>query len=192
MSSRKFDDKLSVRTLGRFKQFRKVIGCESMRYGARSFLILSSLLLSPVAFAYDSSCSSDAGDLERAAQEYDSALSEFEDAEAEVESAKSSYDSACNSGWGYSRDDEGACGSYGYKTNELRSALDELESAESDLQSAQSTLEYALSSVSSSCGDVGAGMSPLMQTCLGELQRKTSDLATCELKLRSLPISPTK
>lgn len=154
------------------------------------FILASSMILSAPAVAYDSSCSTDAGELESSAEDYESALSEFEDAESEVESAQSSYDSACNSRWGYSRDDEGACGSFGYKTNEVKSAIDDFDSAKSELESAKSALESALSSISGSCGNVGDGMSPLMQTCLVELQKKTSDLTACEWKLEMKTLTP--
>ena len=44
------------------------------------------------------------------------------------ESAKSSYKSACDPYYGYSKDDESACGRYGYERSSYESAVSELES----------------------------------------------------------------
>jgi hypothetical protein len=134
--------------------------------------------------AYDSSCSTNARRLKDAAEAYDSALSDLESAESDVESEQSSYEGACSPDWGYAANDEGACGAYGFERLSLESAIDELESAKSELESAQSELEYAMGRVSRSCGDAGSGMSPLLQTCLGELRKTTSQLEACEQKIR--------
>ena len=74
----------------------------------RIFLLLVvALVASSSAYSYDESCASKAKKLKYAAEEY--------------ESAKSSYESACSPDWGYSQDDESACGQYGYEVSPLES-----------------------------------------------------------------------
>ena len=72
-------------------------------------------MLPRVSVAYEESCGMYAQFLWSAADEY--------------ESAKSSYESACSPYYGYSKDDESACGSYGYERSHYESARDELKSA---------------------------------------------------------------
>ena len=72
-------------------------------------------MLARVSVAYDESCGMYAQFLWSPAEEY--------------ESAKASYESACSPYYGYSRDDESACGSYVYERRPYEGARDELESA---------------------------------------------------------------
>lgn len=69
--------------------------------------------------AYDESCGMYAQFLWSAADQY--------------ESAKSSYESACSPYYGYSKNDEFACGPYGYERSAYESAKEELESAISNV-----------------------------------------------------------
>ena len=57
----------------------------------------------------------------------------------EAEYAKDQFESACNPSYGYQKDDEGACGSYGYVRSDY-------ESAKSNFDIAVSDVEYAASS----------------------------------------------
>jgi hypothetical protein len=45
------------------------------------------------------------------------------------ESAKSQFNSACNRDYGYNKNDEGACGSYGYERTSYENAKNEFEDA---------------------------------------------------------------
>ena len=59
----------------------------------------------------------------------------------EAEYAKDQFESACNPSYGYQKDDEGACGSYGYvRTN---------------YENAKSDVEFAASSANRYCGGTG-------------------------------------
>ena len=68
---------------------------------------------------YSSSCSMFAQMLWSAADAFDS--------------EKSNFDSACNRSYGYSKDDESACGSYGYARSGYDNAKRELEDAQSNV-----------------------------------------------------------
>ena len=70
---------------------------------------------------YTSSCAPSAGLLQSAADSY--------------ENAKSDYESACNQYYGYSRNELGACGPYGYVRSELEEAKGRLSSAINDVES---------------------------------------------------------
>jgi hypothetical protein len=56
----------------------------------------------------------------------------------EFDSAKSNYESSCDPYYGFMKDDESACGPFGYER--------------SSLESAASELEYALDKVNRYCG----------------------------------------
>ena len=68
-----------------------------------------------VAAEYSDDCSRRARALRDAADSFDSQLS--------------SYKSACDQYYGYSKNDENACGPYGYLTSSLKSAASELDDA---------------------------------------------------------------
>ena len=106
------------------------------------FLFLILLFLQPILIfgEWDEYCTSKARQLYRYSEDAESAKSE-------LESAKSNLESAC-SDWGYQKDDEYACGSYGY----VRSNY---ESAKSNFDSAVSEVEYAASSANRYCGGSG-------------------------------------
>jgi|GEM_PF-4743419 len=102
-------------------------------------LSISTALIVPATNAeYTDSCSLYAQMLWSAADEFESAKSDFE-------SAKSSYESACSPSYGYSKDDESACGSYGYERTSY-------EGAKNELIEAKSNLEDALENVANFCG----------------------------------------
>ena len=103
------------------------------------------------AWSIDYRCSREAKNLRYAADEYESALSD-------LENAKESYESACNSDYGYSVDDPGACGRSGYERSEYESALNDFESALEDLKAAYEAVtrrceppNYQESSPASAC-----------------------------------------
>lgn len=77
-------------------------------------LLLTSLPAQALA-EYTDSCSRYAKRLWNAADQY--------------ENEKSSYESACNPSYGYSKDNTGACGSYGYLRSSYESAKSELQDA---------------------------------------------------------------
>ncbi len=122
------------------------------------------------AHSYSSNCPQKAKKLKNAANEY-------EYAHSNLESEKNSYESACNSGWGFSRKDESACGVYGYK----RSALD---SAKSSLDYAESNLEAALKKVTRSCGNGPGPLNPQFVACIGKLNNKTIELQRCKNSIK--------
>lgn len=107
---------------------------------------------------YTDSCARYAKKLYRAADEFDS--------------AKSNLESACNPYYGYNKDDESACGTYGYER--------------SGFESAASELEYALGKVSRFCGTCqnpcqgivkAAGMkSKKLEATIDELKLKIKQL----------------
>ena len=141
------------------------------------------LLYAPAAISYDYSCSRDARNLKYAADNYESALSEYESAKSSYESAKSSYESACASGWGYSQNDESACGAYGYERTSLESARDDLESARDDLESAASDLDYALQRVNRRCGGTTRSLDVFAQACMAELKKSKDELSKCRSEI---------
>jgi len=91
-----------------------------------------------------------------------------ESAKSELESAKSELESAC-SDWGYQKDDEYACGSYGY----VRSNYD---SAKSNFDSAVSEVEYAASSANRYCGGTNGAALKNMTIYLQELLKENKKL----------------
>jgi hypothetical protein len=96
------------------------------------------LFVSRTAFSeYTPSCSMYAGNLQTESRNYDSALSKFKRAKDDFESACSSY--------GYARNDEFACGEFGYTREEYRNTADKLKRA-------AHALESAMNSISAFCG----------------------------------------
>jgi len=74
----------------------------------------------------------DAYDCERAANKLKSTASELADAESRVNSAESDYESNCGP-YGYSRNDEYSCGTYGSYKSEYEDAISNYNSLLSDI-----------------------------------------------------------
>ncbi len=138
------------------------------RFKAAIMLILVSVVASP-AWSYDYRCPRGARDLNYAAENYESALSEYED-------AVSSYESACESGYGYSNDDESACGPYGYERTAYEDAVENLRSAESDL-------EDAYENVRRRCNPPDSNADSTVIACMVQLSKASKELSTCLSKL---------
>ncbi len=79
----------------------------------------------------------------------------------DAESAKSEFESAC-SDWGYQKDDEYACGSYGYVRTNYESAI--------------SDVEYAASSANRYCGGTGNSMIKKLEQYIKYLQEENKKL----------------
>ncbi len=153
-----------------------------MRFAVATVLPAAALAFASPSYAYDSSCANRAKKLKSAAEAYEDAQAEHERAKSDYESAKDSFQSACAPGYGYSRDNEGACAAYGYERNTLESAQRDLESAKSQLNYARLDLEQAIGGVSRSCGTDSATevIRRACQSAMADLQEK---LDSCESKL---------
>ena len=111
-------------------------------------------------FAWDSSCNWDAQSLSDASQNLESAISE-------LESAVSEYESACNSSYGYQKDDEYACGNFGY--------------IKSNVDSQRSNVDSANTSVSYSCGTCNSAYS-LIQRLMKENEELKEEIKKLKSK----------
>ncbi|MFC1821399.1 hypothetical protein ACFL9T_01750 [Thermodesulfobacteriota bacterium] len=121
---------------------------------------------------YTDSCGLYAQMLWSAADNYDSAKSSFD-------SAKDSYESACDPYYGYSKNDESACGSYGYE----RSSYDD---ARSELENAKSELEDALNNVALFCGPCDDILGSFMSESKKNINKLKSEIDQLKKKLIEL------
>ena len=136
-----------------------------------TIFILLTVIFNQV-FAWDSSCNWDAQSLSDASQNLESAISE-------LESAVSEYESACNSSYGYQKDDEYACGNFGY----IKSNVD---SQRSNVDSQRSNVDSANTSVSYSCGTCNSAYS-LIQRLMKENEELKEEIK--KLKSNNQPES---
>jgi len=132
--------KVEKHTQARLQHYVKRLVRVKRHVGILGVVLLSAILPSTLLAGYSSMCGSYASDLENAARDYESAESKYK-------SAKSDFESACSS-YGYLKNDEFACGQFGYVREDYRSAANRLKSAASQLQS-------AMNNVSLSCGVPG-------------------------------------
>ena len=104
-------------------------------------------------FAWNNSCDWDAQSLSDASRRLKSAISE--------------YESACNSSYGYQKDDEYACGTFGY--------------IKSEVDSQKSNLDRENISVSYSCGTCDSANS-LIQRLMKENEELKEEIKKLKLK----------
>ncbi len=150
----------------------------------RPLLLLpaATLAFASPSYAYDASCANRAKKLKSAAETYEDARAEHERTSSGYESAKDSFQRACHPGWGYSRNDEGACGSHGYERDTLESAQRDLERAKSQLDYARLALERAMGAVSRSCGTDSAAEA-IRRACKSAMTELQEKLDSCESRL---------
>lgn len=121
-------------------------------------MLLFLLLPHSVNAKYTDSCSHYARRLWRAADSY--------------ESAKSSFESACDPYIGYSKDDELACGAYGYE--------------KSSYDAAKSELEDALNNVSNFCGTCDSILGTFIQAYKREVKKLESEINSLKNRIIEL------
>lgn len=132
--------------------------------------IFTSIIAMPSKAEFTDSCSIYAQMLWSSASNYSSAKSTYE-------MEKSNYESACNSSYGYSKDDSSACGQYGYVLTAYDNAVDQINSTKEEFES-------ALSNVASFCG-VPESFYQLYHKQGNELKSAISQLETKVKRLES-------
>ncbi|WP_158297398.1 hypothetical protein [Alteromonas macleodii] len=100
--------------------------------------VFLSILAMPSKAEFTDSCGLYAQMLWTSASNYSSAKSTYE-------MEKSTYESACNSSYGYSKNDPSACGQYGYVISSYNDAIDQVNDAKHEFES-------ALNNVANFCG----------------------------------------
>jgi hypothetical protein len=103
------------------------------------FGILSILSFSAKA-EFSDSCGLYAQMLWTSASSFSSEKSTYEMAKSTYEMEESSYESACNSSYGYSKNDSSACGTYGYVRTAYVDAFERVKSARNDYDMAKANL----------------------------------------------------
>ena len=137
-----------------------------------SLTLLLLLLPHSLNAEYTDSCDLYAQMLWGAADSYDSAKSSYD-------SAKSNFESACDPYFGYSKNDESACGSYGYERGSYDNARSELEDAKSEL-------EDALNNVALFCGTCDDILDLFMSRYKKNINKLKSEIDQLKKKLIEL------
>jgi hypothetical protein len=88
------------------------------------------------------------------------------------ESARSDYKSTCDPYFGYSKDDESACGSYGYARTAYNDAKGELEDA--------------LHNVALFCGNCDQFMNTALRASAKQAKRLQSEISSLRSKVKKL------
>ena len=122
------------------------------------------------------------------AQMLASSASTYSMANSTFEMQESNYESACNSSYGYSKDDPSACGEYGYVISAYNNALEQLKTYKREFDS-------DLSNVSLFCGlpetinQIYHDQQKEFESTVAQLQNKTKALEAeiAELKRKAKP-----
>jgi DNA repair exonuclease SbcCD ATPase subunit len=109
--------------------------------------------------------------------------SSYSNAKSTYEMEKSNYESACNSSYGYSKNDSSACGNYGYVLTAYNDSVDQVNTTKEEFDS-------ALNNVATFCGipdsfyQLYNKQGNQLKSTISELEKRIKTLETENKSLR--------